>query len=511
MTDWTGFSDALDLGALVPEGLARYRQAVIDGMMVFLERLPEEQTAAILLDQALLDEDAESGARLVAIARHCPALHKLAQVLARDRRLPPDLRRHLQTLETMAPSHDLPLSWLRAEIEREIGPLAALGIVLDEEPLAEASVAVVVPFVWRPASGPPRRGVFKLLKPGIEAVLERELAVLQEIGAVLDLRCREYELPPIAYEDSFAQVRDLLRREVHLDLEQRHLIEASAAYARVETVLVPEVFTFSTPRLTAMERVDGGKVTDVGDLPDARRRRLAAELVNALIARPILAETELSLFHADPHAGNLMLTPDGRIGLLDWSLVGRLDKRDRVILTQILIGALTIDADRIVAGIVELGEVEGEVDALRDVVEASLSTVRAGAWPGLDWLTELMDATAVQAQVRFGANLIVFRKVLQTLQGVVADVCDRAGVDAAIAEAFASQLVAEWPARLVAHAFRRDFATHMSNVELAHLLASAPLVVSRLWSGWAIRATGLGAGASFSVPRSGRPGAAPPR
>lgn len=491
MTDWTDFSTALDLGPLVPEAFARYRQAVIDGMMVFLDRLPEEQTAAILLDQALLDEDADIGARLVAIARHCPALHKLAQVLARDRRLPADLRRHLQTLETMPPNHDLP--WLRAAIEREIGSLAALDITLDEEPLAEASVAIVVPFLWHHAEGArPRRGVFKLLKAGIEAVLERELAVLQEIGAVLDVRCRDYGLPPIAYEESFAQVRDLLRREVHLDLEQQHLVAARAAYAGFDAVLVPEVFPFSTPQLTAMERVDGGKITDVADLPDSRRRRLAADIVAALIARPIWSEAEASLFHADPHAGNLMLTPDGRIGLLDWSLAGQLDKHERVCLTQILIGALTIDAARIVAGISDLGQPDGGIATLRGVVDASLAPVRAGTWPGLSWLTDLMDATATRARVRYGADLIVFRKVLQTLQGVVADVCEDAGTDTAMAEAFAGHLAREWPARLVAHPFRRDFATHMSNAELTHLLASSPLMASRVWSGWAARTTGLG-------------------
>jgi ubiquinone biosynthesis protein len=484
MTTWTDFADALDLGPLVPEAFARYRQAIIDGMMVFLDRLPEEQTGAILLDQALLGEHADIAARLVAIARHCPALHKLAQVLARDRRLPADLRRHLQTLETMPASRDL--AWLREQIEGEIGPLAALDVTLDEEPLAEASVAVVVPFVWHVGdAASPRRGVFKLLKPGIEAVLERELAVLQEIGAVLDARCSEYGLPPIAYEESFAQVRDLLRRETHLDLEQRHLAEARAVYAGVDAVFVPEVFAFSTPRLTAMERVDGGKITSVAELPDADRRRLAASIVAALIARPIWSEAESSLFHADPHAGNLMLTPDGRIGLLDWSLVGRLGKRERICLTQILIGALTIDAARIVAGIIELGALDGEIDTLRAAVDASLEPVRAGALPGLDWLTNLMDATATQGRVRYGANLIVFRKVLQTLQGVVADVCADAEPDLALAAAFAGRLIGEWPARAVAGPFRRDFATHMSNFELAHLFASAPLLASRAWSGWA--------------------------
>ncbi|HSO41982.1 MAG TPA: AarF/ABC1/UbiB kinase family protein [Rhodospirillales bacterium] len=476
MTDWTNFADALDLGPLIPEGFARYRQAIIDGMTAFLERLPEEQTTGILLDQAMLLEDAEIAARLVAIARHCPALHKLAQVLARDRRLPADLRAHLQTLETMPPSQEI--GWLRSEIEAEIGSLDALGIRLDEAPLAEASVAIVVPFVWAGGDGKERCGVFKLLKPGIDAVLERELEVLQEIGAILDERCAEYGLPPIAYEDSFLQVRDLLSREVHLDLEQRHLAEARSVYAGDPTVLVPEVFPFSTPRLTAMERIDGGKITEVAGLDEAGRRRLAANIVGALIAGPIWSAEQPSLFHADPHAGNLMLTPDGRIGLLDWSLVGRLGKRERVCMTQILIGALTIDADRIVDAMLELGEGEGDREALAAVVEEALDPVRGGALAGLDWLTALMDATAMTG-ARYGADLIVFRKVLQTLQGVIADVCDQAGVDAALATAFIGRLLAEWPARLVSPPFSKALATHMSNAELAHLFASSPLIASR--------------------------------
>lgn len=489
MTAWTDFADALDIGLLVPDAFARYRQAVIDGMMAFMASLPEEQTTGILFDQMALAEDADIGARLVAIARHCPALHKLAQVLARDRRLPAELRRHLQTLETMAPSHDI--DWVRAEIEGEIGPLAPLGISLDEQPLAEASVAVVAPFVWRADDGAPaRRGVFKILKPGIEATLERELDVLQGIGAVLDERCRDYGLPAIAYEESFAQVRDLLRREVHLDIEQRNLREAREVYAGVDSVIVPEVFAFSTPRLTAMERIRGGKVTDVAHLAAGDRRRLAADVVKALIALPLWANEQPSLFHADPHAGNLMLTPDGRVGLIDWSLVGRLSKHECVCLTQILIGALTIDQARIAAAIGTLGEVGpagGQNNDLHGVVDDSMDELRAGAWPGLDWLTRLMDASATRGHVRYGANLIIFRKVLQTLQGVIADIADDAGVDAALAGAFASHLAGEGLARMIAKPFARDFATHMSNAEISHLASSAPLLAWRAWFGWTSR------------------------
>ena len=74
MTDWTDFNDALDLSPLIPEAFARYRQAILDGMMAFLDKLPDEQTTAILLDQAMLPEEAPIAARLVvtekAVAKH---------------------------------------------------------------------------------------------------------------------------------------------------------------------------------------------------------------------------------------------------------------------------------------------------------------------------------------------------------------------------------------------------------------------------------------------------------
>ena len=213
--------------------------------------------------------------------------------------------------------------------------------------------------------------------------------------------------------------------------------EARAVYAGVDAVMVPEVFPFSTPRLTAMERIDGGKVTDVARLADRRAQPARRRIVKALIARPLWPDERPSLFHADPHAGNLMLTADGRVGLIDWSLVGRLSKRECVCLTQILIGALTIDDDRIVRRIAALGEGEGGGKRSARWSPTACAELRAGAWPGLDWLTALMDASATRGAVRYGANLIIFRKVLQTLQGVVADISDDVGVDVALAGAFA--------------------------------------------------------------------------
>ena len=101
MRDWVGLFDIMDIGALVPAAFSRYRPAVAGALGFFLRELPADRAFAILAEQAALPADAGPEQRLVAVARHSPALHKLGQVLARDRRLPPGFRALLQGLEAM--------------------------------------------------------------------------------------------------------------------------------------------------------------------------------------------------------------------------------------------------------------------------------------------------------------------------------------------------------------------------------------------------------------------------
>src|SRR4249919_1789783 len=83
------FFESLDFGALVPEAYERYRPAIVDGLVFFLKNLSADRAMDILAEQALMPPSAAVGERLVAIARHCPVLHKLGQVMGRNRRLPP--------------------------------------------------------------------------------------------------------------------------------------------------------------------------------------------------------------------------------------------------------------------------------------------------------------------------------------------------------------------------------------------------------------------------------------
>ena len=473
------FLGALDFGVLVPEGYERYRPAVADGIRYFLENLAPDRAVQILAEQAAMPASTAIGERLVAIARHCPALHKLGQVIARDRRLPAGLRRLLQNLES-TPS-TMNVAGARRLAEAELGRLSDIGIDIDEPPLAEASVAIVVPFRWRRNSGEVSDGVLKLLKPGIESKLEEELDLLQRIGALLDERCEAYQLPRIDYEDAFIQVKTLLSREVCLDREQGHMRAAREAFTGWNSIVVPEVYDFSTSRLTAMQRIRGSKATDADFLSAADRRTLANAMVKALVARPIWSKESPSFFHADPHAGNLFATPEGRLAILDWSLVGHLTKHDRVQLTQILMGALTLDRSRIQQAINALARSRADETVLARIVNQRIAALGQGAFPGLSWLVQLVDDAGTQARCRFAGDLLMFRKVLQTLQGVVADVSPDCHPDRVLILALTQHFIEELLPRSFALPFSRHFATHFSNLDLVQLFASVPLVGSLHW------------------------------
>ena len=483
MLDWDWLIGDTVIGALLPSAYSHYRQPIVEGLRLFLSRLPGPDVAQILADQAALPAEASAEERLVALAERCPALHKLGQVLARDRRLALELRLHLQRLESLPPTTPIPI--IEETLSHEVGSLEKAGVKLHPPALAEASVAVVLPFTRTAASrdGLPPRGVFKVLKPGIEDRLARELSLLEDVGALLDDRCAAFGIPPLEYREVFEQVREKLVTEVDLGGEQRHLNEAAATYAAEPEVLIPKLFPgLCTSRVTAMERVDGHKVTEPGEHSAWDRRRLAELIVEALIAGPIWSEASCATFHADPHAGNLFVTPDRRLAILDWSLTGALGEDERVAITQIVLGGVSLNSAQIRAALLSLA-LQQRVDEtiLKEVVEDWLRKVRTGSFPGFSWLTGMLDDAVLRARLRAGTDLILFRKTILTLEGVLADVSGSVQIDQLLPSLFLRRLIVEWPRRLLAPPWYRGLPTRLSTEDLALLIMRLPSTPARGW------------------------------
>lgn len=467
----------LDLGQWVPERWAAYQPLVSEAVSFFLQRLPPERQLQIMAAQALLSPQATLEERVFVLLYSCPTLHKLGQVMARDQRLPADLRRHLQRLETLPPS--LSLAELRPLIQAELGERD--DVELDSEPLAEASVAVVVPFNWRPAGQAPVRGVFKLLKPGVERRLEEDLSAWRALAEFLARRSEHHRLPPLDYRSTLDSVAELLLNEVQLGNEQANLDRARDRYAHLPQVQVPRQLPLSTPRLTAMEFIPGVKITE-RPLSPAAGRQLAGALVRALLAKPFWDPD--GAFHADPHAGNLLLTPDGRIGLLDWSLTGNLGKAQREHILQIGLGALSNDADRICAAVAALGtSIAADAPPLRKIVQQRLEALAAGQLLSFDWLLGLLDDVGRTTQPGFPRELVLFRKATHTLIGIAEELAPADTLGRTLLWSALQALTAELPLRTVTPPLSRDLPSHLSSFDLWQAWLAAPLALSRHW--WA--------------------------
>ncbi|RJP31579.1 MAG: hypothetical protein C4547_15330 [Phycisphaerales bacterium] len=507
---------SLNVEALVPDCYAAYRPLIADAFRFFLVKLSPARLRRVFEAQRALRSGATTACRVVAVLRECPTLHKLGQVVARDRRLDPHLRTRLQRLESMPPATSM--GDVERILVRELGDPAGLGLSVGPAALAEASVAVVVPFHSKEGEG-----VFKVLRPGVVERLDEELEIWSQLGPRLDELSGVHGLPALDYADTLDSVRDLLSHEVRLDREQEHLRAAWDVYTTDADVHVPAVLPFCTPRVTAMERIHGsallaasrgagilpagggaGLQSGSSDLPARnparcgalRSRHLAERVIRALVATPMWSDRSEALFHADPHAGNLIADDRGGIAILDWALVGRLSKADRESLTQIIIGALLHDAAHIARAIASLAtsgplSSGGPSDpSLFRVAVRALGAVRRGSALGLDWLIALLDAAVRDAGVRFSPDLLMFRKVLLTLEGVVADLCPGFSADGVLAAAAVRRLAGEWPARMWASPFSRAFSTHVSAADVAAAMVQAPVAALRFWSAWSREALG---------------------
>ena len=124
--------DAFGPGDLLPPTLARWRPLLVEGLLYFLNRLPERRRWEIVTAQAAIDAGAAPAVRLVSLLLQCPMLHKLGQVVARQPHLDPALRSRLRSLESLpADTQTVPIvRQLRATLE------GASQLAIGEEALA---------------------------------------------------------------------------------------------------------------------------------------------------------------------------------------------------------------------------------------------------------------------------------------------------------------------------------------------------------------------------------------
>jgi len=250
---------------------------------------------------------------------------KLGQLLASRPELLPDV--YIEELGKLVDEvPPFPFSEVQRIVREDLGPDAVAR--LEPEPLAAASIAQIHQALLKDG----RDVVVKVRRPGIVEQVELDLDVIRSTVNMLEEHSQTAQL---------LQLRALADElDSHLRAELDFFEEASNTelIARLlddfEGLIVPQVIRpHVTERVLVLERIHGKKVAPGDGLAHERAETLARDFFRAYIRQVTLA----GVYHADPHRGNVLLTEDGRLALLDFGLLGRLDEETRTTLSLLLL------------------------------------------------------------------------------------------------------------------------------------------------------------------------------
>jgi ubiquinone biosynthesis protein len=322
---------------------------------------------------------------------------------------------------------------VRATIEHELGELiSAHAIHIDSAILSEASVSAVVRFTWRDPSGRHRRrGVFKVLKPHVPEYFIEDMQMLQDLADFFATHRTEYGPVARVLPDTFAKVRRLLQHEVDFTGEQATLRRAVELYRSMDKVQVPHLIPeLSTPAITAMTEVPGAKIVDAAArVPVRKRARIAERLVEALVAVPLFSSDTRAMFHADPHAGNLLYgEKSGELAIVDWALKEELTDEQRRRLALLTITVTLRDPIGAAEQVVRLAETRihphsRRAHLVRDVITHYFDELPVTRITGVVDAMRILEQCALNG-ILFPAPLIMFSKMMFTLEDVLDDIGD---------------------------------------------------------------------------------------
>ncbi len=338
--------------SLKPSHLKRYRDIAVlllkygRGDMVEASGFPDD----IVPQNASAAKTGSKAEELAAdLQKLGPTFIKLGQLLStRADFLPPA---YIAALTKLQDSID-PFSFGEVEsiVSAELGFRLSKGFAsFESQPLGAASLGQV----HRATMLDGRTVVVKVQRPGIREVIAEDMEALAEIAAFMDQHTdwgRRYGFASILEE-----FRRSLWRELDYRQEARNLTTLAANLQDFAHLVVPHpIEDFTTSRVLTMEYIHGKKITEIGPLAhlELKGSFLAEELFNAYLQQ-ILVD---GFFHADPHPGNVFLTSDQRIALLDLGMVGHIMPQLQENLLQLLLAVSEGRGDDAAETAIKIGE-----------------------------------------------------------------------------------------------------------------------------------------------------------
>lgn len=284
-----------------------------------------------------------------------PTAIKFGQMLStRPDIMPPAYLEELCKLTDSVPP--FPSKAAREIIEKELGrPIAELFRVFEDTPIAAGSIAQVHCAVMKTGDAV----VVKVKRPHIASIMMADLDLLETLAVPL-LEWIE-DLKPLRPAMLLLEFRRSVLRELDFVTEASVTDKVRRDLAELERVQIPTVYWhLTTSSVLTLQRLSGTSLSDTQALAalPVDRKQLARNLAECFLTQFF----KTGLFHADPHGGNIFVTQDGSIALLDFGMCGRLDRELRSSLATTMIALARGDLDLIAEVYMDIGVIAEETD-----------------------------------------------------------------------------------------------------------------------------------------------------
>ena len=343
-----------------------------------------------------------------------PTFVKLGQIMSlRPDLLPEPLVHELGKLQNDVP----PESFKSIGEVIEAGfnkPIEEVFLFFDEIPIAAASLSQVHRGRLRDS------GILvsvKVQRPGIRKTIESDLDIIAAVAERLNERSDDlqiYDLPNLV-----RVTRRQLLREIDFKREARNMRIARTYADPEDGIYIPEVYEdYCTEQILVMEYIQGTNLKDI----DTKTLEDPEKLAGRGIRNAIKQILDDGFFHADPHPGNVMISDEKGICLIDWGMVGRLTERDRYELIDLLKAIVEKDSYAMVQALMRLGSAEGSID--EDGLEREVLDILDSFWAvpvkDLNVGQLLMSLLSIMREFQLGLppDLVVMIKALVTAEGM---------------------------------------------------------------------------------------------
>jgi len=386
------------------------------------------------------EPDADRGRRLREMLDELgPTFVKFGQLLStRPDVVPPDIIVELRKLQDdVSP---VPIEDVERVVHAELGlTIEQAFLDFEEQPIAAASIGQV----HRATLPNDVHVVVKVQRPNAARQIESDLRLMASAARVARERVRQLDF--IDAGELVEEFGRSIRLELDYQQEARNAETFRRNFAGDERVAVPRVWwRYTTSRLLTLDRLEGTHIRDLelDTWPDEDRRALAYTLTDAWMTMIF----RHAFFHGDPHPSNILQLEDGRLGLIDFGLAGRLTDMDMARLTRLFVDAATENVGALPRRLADLGVryPRDREEELRSRLEELYYRYYGSRLSDIDPIEAIREGLSLiyAMNLRLPTRFVILDKAIATLGSVAAEVYPDFNVFE-VARPYARQLISE--------------------------------------------------------------------